>query len=185
MDPSFLSRVRHEGPDDCWLWTGKLDRDGYGMISRRLAGHRYQRAHRYAYFLATGVHPGEMCVLHRCDVRACCNPSHLWLGTPSDNNADMISKGRATGGFLRGDQHISRTRPEVVPRGDAHYARRRGPVHVGERHPGVRLTNEQVREIRSLYAAGGITQKAVAEQFGISLGHANAIIIRRFRRDVP
>lgn len=44
-------------------------------------------------------------VCHSCDVRACVNPSHLWLGTAKDNIQDMWRKGRAN--VRRGIAHHS------------------------------------------------------------------------------
>jgi len=38
-----------------------------------------------------------MLVLHHCDVKDCCNPKHLFLGTHKDNAQDMIEKGRWKG----------------------------------------------------------------------------------------
>jgi hypothetical protein len=54
-------------------------------------------ASRVAYGIAFGVIESGKCVLHRCDNPACCNPTHLFLGTKADNTHDMISKGRARG----------------------------------------------------------------------------------------
>ena len=54
-------------------------------------------AHRLAWAAANGPVPDGMCVLHSCDVRACINPKHLFLGTNKDNTQDMVTKGRHAG----------------------------------------------------------------------------------------
>lgn len=38
----------------------------------------------------------------------------------------------------------------------------------GERHYNAKLSNAQVEDIRQLYAAGGITQAALAQRFGVT-----------------
>jgi len=76
----------------CWEFQGYKDEKGYGKIR---VGKRIRRAHRYSYELAKGPIPKGMYVCHKCDNPSCCNPDHLFLGTPKGNTQDMIRKDRA------------------------------------------------------------------------------------------
>lgn len=75
----------------CWEWTAGKDHGGYGRI--KIDGYR-QSAHRVAYRLYVGEIKDGLYVLHHCDNRGCVNPSHLFLGTSSDNMHDCVNKGR-------------------------------------------------------------------------------------------
>lgn len=79
----------------CWLWTGSKARCGYGTIGLGRRGDGTAYAHRVSYELHVGPIPGGMLALHKCDVRTCVNPAHLFLGTKRDNTQDMMRKGRA------------------------------------------------------------------------------------------
>jgi len=46
-------------------------------------------------------------VLHRCDNRKCINADHLFLGTDSDNKADMMSKDRIAWGERAGGVRLT------------------------------------------------------------------------------
>lgn len=83
----------------CLLWTGKTDKDGYGI-----RGSRYgeRRAHRYSYARSNGPIPKGALVRHTCDTPACCEPGHLVLGTQSDNIEDKVSRNRQAKGSSNG-----------------------------------------------------------------------------------
>lgn len=81
--------------DGCWQFCGPKTHNGYGSFGIGGRSGTNVRAHRLAYELFIGPIPKDLLVLHTCDFRSCCNPSHLKLGTAFDNTKDMIEKGRA------------------------------------------------------------------------------------------
>lgn len=179
----YHARVDRRGPNDCWPWTRRLDKDGYPEIS---IGGRRTRAHRYGWTLAFGPIPDGLSVCHKCDYRACCNPTHWFLGTTAVNVADRNAKGRQ----MQGDRHWSRAHPERVPRGDQHFARRhperlaRGDrngarLHPerrprGERNGCAKLIDAEIPFIR--HWASTHSNIVIAEAFSVSRGTISRIL---------
>ena len=90
-DEFFAKLDQSKGPDSCWLWTGSVYHYGYGQTKRDGKG---RGAHVVALELSSGEAAAGRQALHRCDVPLCCNPKHLFWGSPKDNVVDCIEKGR-------------------------------------------------------------------------------------------
>jgi hypothetical protein len=90
----FWSFVDRDG--ECWTWKGSTNgAKGYGRFYPTHGLRVY--AHRFAYELANGNFDPQIEVLHSCDNPRCVNPSHLSLGSHTDNMRDMSRKGRHVG----------------------------------------------------------------------------------------
>jgi hypothetical protein len=96
----FWSKVDIRGPNECWPWKAYRTKKGYGRFSfNGRKDHKVVRANRCAFFLTHGYWPENG--LHTCDNPPCCNPAHVYDGTPKQNTADMLSRGRARGRYSK------------------------------------------------------------------------------------
>lgn len=131
----FPQRVLAKGrwtETGCLEFTGAKANKGYGL----------------AWVTLHGDIPSNLVVCHRCDNPPCFNPDHLFLGTPADNTADMVGKGRH----------------RYVP-------------HRGTTNGRTRLTEDQVRQIRAL-AAEGQSCRAIGREFGVAPGTVSSVVRR-------
>lgn len=76
----------------CWLWKYP-SKDGYGRYSTE---RKY--AHRFSWELIYGKIPKGFVICHKCDIKNCVNPKHLFLGRQSDNIKDKVKKDRQAKG---------------------------------------------------------------------------------------
>jgi hypothetical protein len=124
----------------CWEWTGRRNWQGYGRYEIK---NRVYAAHRVAWSVRNGPIPAGIFVCHRCDNPPCCNPDHLFLGTPEDNIRDAYQKGRLK------QLHCPTERK----------AR-------GSRITSAKLTERDVQTIRARRRAGA-SLRELSQQFGV------------------
>jgi hypothetical protein len=89
----FWRRVEGRTLDECCPWTGQVfQKTGYGLVHVSLprGARKSLYAHRVAWTLATRMAiPERVLVRHWCRTRACCNPTHLYLGDYCGNELEL------------------------------------------------------------------------------------------------
>jgi hypothetical protein len=134
------SHVVVNGQEDCWPASGGgYNKKGWHVAFK--AGGARLLAHRAMWAHVNGPVPDGQFVLHKCDNPKCCNPSHLFLGTQSDNAKDMWSKKRGNPGSTIG--------------------RKLGPA------PSRKLSREQANQVVAMYKSG-LTQKQIGATFSVT-----------------
>jgi hypothetical protein len=159
IERRFWSRVNKDGPipahvpdlGACWVWTGATSTAGYGQMR---ANKKTQLAPRVSWLIATGSAP-RLLVCHKCDNPPCVNPRHLFEGSVRDNALDMVAKGRARGGNLRGG-----------------------------RHGNAKMTDALVAEVLRRASTPDTTQSEVARQLGLPQQTVNKIVRRKIWKHV-
>jgi hypothetical protein len=97
-------------------------------------------AHQFSYRIHHGEIPSGKVVRHRCDVKLCVRADHLELGSQADNVGDMWDRGQA----------------------------KAPPRHFGLANSNAHLSDERVEELRARWFAGGVQQREIAAEFGVS-----------------
>jgi len=150
----FWRHVTQGTLNECWLWQG-VKRKGYGVIGKNA---RWVLAHRLSWVLHNGPIPDNLNVLHRCDVKNCVNPNHLFLGSQADNVRDMDNKGRrGTGG---------------------------GTKALGELNHKAKLKRGDIPGIRNLFASG-TTKADIGRRYRVTAQSIDAIIRGETWKHVP
>jgi len=146
----FFAAVQKQ-ENGCWLWCGTPTERGY---ARLIIHGKHYGAHRYALEITIGreLLLGEQ-ACHKCDVRNCVNPDHLFVGTQKDNIADAMSKGR-----------MSMQRPD--------FPRHHG---VGINASRFTLSEDDVRTIHRLRSEGW-TQQRIGDHVGTSQRNVSWIL---------
>ncbi len=195
----FWSKVDKRGPDECWEWMAGVSREknGYGVF--KISGVSYG-SHRISYFISTKKQPGHLFVCHHCDNSICCNPNHLFLGTPAIDVADMVTKGRQAKGTGHGNSVL--TEKEVLEiRGSclsyielasiygvcwqniSAIINRRTWKHLKQPGHQRRLSKEDVMKIRGEFVAGS-TLMRLSEKYRVTPENISMIVRRKTWRHI-
>ncbi len=178
----FLSYIDTSmGPKMCWEWTGAKSYKEYGAFTLRVSRKSIIAAsHRISWIYFNGPIPANLFVCHRCDNPACCNPRHLFLGTHSENMADMVKKKRSASG----DKNWSVSHKHLRSRGESHRKMIYDSALFCENHPHAKLTNTNVRDIFKLKRYGW-TPKEISIKFKCSRSNIYMILEGHAWKRIP
>lgn len=152
----FSRKYKVNAKTGCHEWHAGLTKCGYGQF--RVDG-KVMKAHRVSWMLFCGEIPGGMFVCHRCDNPRCVNPDHLFVGSQSDNMADMKVKGR---GFVQSGVTWQHARPDDVLR--------------GEDAPSVKISKSAVESIFAENDGSWGIRSRLGRKYGISPQHVGRIL---------
>ncbi len=220
LSERFRSRVvKHES--GCWLYGGDRFGNKYAQISYGGRNAKYTLAHRYSYEIHHGAIPRGKFICHKCDVRNCVNPDHLYAGDHEDNNQDRKERGRSkrgegprvlplaregerafnraltlkardmvkqqyeTGKWTQSQLakawRVSQGTISAIVRG----AKNMGSGGDGKKRSGhfrSKVSAEDRKQIAVQYLAGGVTQKHLAEKYGLDQTYIS-LIVKRFKKE--
>ncbi len=138
----FFSKINQSS--DCWLWFGNLNQRGYGRFVVKHG--KVAAAHRASWEIHNGEIPEGLFVCHKCDNPQCVNPSHLFLGTPQDNIADAMKKGRLKG--------VTRKRPSGL---------KYKPQSINSRNRRLKIKSDELLKVKALSKRGWKPSEIAAE----------------------
>lgn len=155
----YEDRISPEPNTGCWLWTGAVASHGYGCVNSK--PHGTSLAHRAVYQEHNSVRLSSSdLLLHSCDNSMCVNPSHLRVGTHSDNSKDRERRRRG--------HHT--TKPNAQVRGARHGRRKLGIY--------------EVMLARSMWACREFSQRQIAKEVGVSQTAVSDIVNFRTWSDI-
>lgn len=146
----FMSYVKKT--KTCWLWIGGKSGSGYAFFTYK---GRSVKASRFILEATNGPLSKDAVVCHNCDVKACVNPLHLFVGTAKDN-------------------YLDRVMPPPLPQ----YTRAlvNKSVNNCEVNGMAKLSRGKVLLIKAMHATGRFTQTEIASGLGVNVTTIHRVI---------
>jgi hypothetical protein len=146
LNPSMLpakiaARIRTDAETGCWLWTGYVEKGGYGLVTWPVGSRTRPRTHRLVWELLIGPIPEGMTLDHLCGAKNCCYPRHLEIVTRAENSR-RIGGMPNKNGLCRNGRH-----PWI-------------PANIYIEPSGGQACNRCLEEKRRRFVAAGLRRKA-------------------------